>query len=291
VKDRTNVLALLAALLPALVAGCGRPPKPAAKDYTMHGQVLAVHADSNTLTVHNDDIPGFMPAMTMNYAVADPALMKGRTAGELITATLEVTDVSGKLTAITHTGSAPLPSGSNIAAMAGSLLDVGDPVPDVALIDQNNRRRSLSEWKGTLTVITFIYTRCPLPNYCPLMDHNFVEIQQAVARDPDLRGKVKLISISFDPDHDTLKVLAAHAKSLGADPAVWTFLTGDQMTIDRTAAKFGVGVMRTKGSPYITHNLRTAVIGTDGRILHIYSGNDWKPAAVLAELRAAHQHP
>lgn len=289
-KFGSRTLALLAVLVPALVAGC-RQPKPAARDYTLHGQVLAVLADRNELTIRHDDIPGFMPAMTMNYPVADPALMKGRTPGETITATLEVTDMSGKLTAITHVGSAPLPDGSNIAAMAGALLDVGDQVPDVALIDQDNRRRSLSEWRGSLTVITFIYTRCPLPNYCPLMDHNFVEIQQAVAKDPDLRGKVKLISISFDPDHDTPPVLAAHAKSLKADPAVWTFLTGDRMTIDRTAAKFGVGVMRTKGSPYITHNLRTAVIGTDGRILHIYSGNDWKPATVLADLRAAQQRP
>jgi protein SCO1 len=286
-RGRTTI-AFLAVVLPALVAGC-RQPKPAAKDYTLHGQVLAVLADRNELTIRHDDIPGFMPAMTMNYPVADPSLMTGRTAGELITATLEVTDTSGRLTAITHTGSAPLPDGSNIAAMAGSLLDVGDAVPDVALIDQDNRRRSLAEWRGSLTVITFIYTSCPLPDYCPLMDHNFVEIQQAVAADPDLKGQVKLISISFDPDHDTPAVLLAHARSLKADPAVWTFLTGDRMTIDRTAAKFGVGVMRTTGSPYITHNLRTAVVGADGRILHIYSGNDWKPATVLADLRAAHQ--
>jgi cytochrome oxidase Cu insertion factor (SCO1/SenC/PrrC family) len=120
------------------------------------------------------------------------------------------------------------------------------------------------------------------------MDQNFAAIQRSVAEDPALRGRIRLISISFDTDHDTPAVLAGHAKRLRADPAVWTFLTGDRVTVDRIAAKFGVGVMRgTESAAEITHNLRTIFIGADGTIAKIYPGSDWTTAAVLADLRRA----
>src|SRR4029079_6369609 len=127
------------------------------------------------------------------------------------------------------------------------------------------------------TLITFICTRCPLPNFCPLMDQNFAALQGVIAKDATLRGKVKLISITFDPEYDTPEVLAEHAKKMKADPAVWTFLTGDRLTIDRLAAKFGVGLLRTPGETPITHNLRTILIGADGAIAKIYSTNDCTP--------------
>ena len=249
-----------------------------------------MHEQTNHLTVRHEDIPGYMPGMTMNFAVA-PALMAGRTAGELIRATLEVTDTTAVLVAITRTGTAPLPEGS-ADSMAAILLNVGDEMPDAALIDQHDQRRAFSEWKGSLTVLTFIYTQCPLPTYCPLMDQNFAAIQRSAAEDPALRGRVRLVSVSFDPDVDTPAVLRAHAARRKADPAVWTFLTGDRVTVERFAARFGVSVMRTPPeSKEITHNLRTALIGTDGRILKLYSGNGWTPGAVLADLRAAARHP
>jgi protein SCO1/2 len=135
--------------------------------------------------------------------------------------------------------------------------------------------------------VTFIYTRGPLPTFCPLMDQNFATIQEAVAEDPALAGQVKLVSITFDPEHDTPEVLAAHAEKRHADPDVWTFLTGDQATIDRFAGRFGVGVLRQTEAADIQHNLRTTLVGRDGRVLKVYSGSDWTPGAVLADLRAA----
>jgi protein SCO1/2 len=173
-------------------------------------------------------------------------------------------------------------------SMATEVLDVGATVPDAALIDENDKRRAFAEWHGTPTLVTFIYTRCPLPNFCPLMDRNFAAIQRDGANDPTLAGKFKLVSVSFDPEHDTPAVLRAHARELGADAAVWTFLTADKVTIDRFAAKFGVGVVRDGDAPgVITHNLRTTLIGADGKILKIYGGSDWTPATALADLRAA----
>jgi protein SCO1/2 len=270
------------AMAAALGVGCSQN---APKRYPLHGQILAVDVAHQELTIKHEDIPGFMPGMTMSYAVAAPSLMQGRTPGETITATLEVSDMTGRLVAIEHRGSAPLPAGTNAVAVASALLDVGDPMPDVALIDQRDRRRSLAEWKGTATLITFVYTRCPLPNFCPLMDRHFETLQRSLSDEPTLRGRMKLISISIDPAFDTPLVLAAHAAQVKANPAIWTLLTGDVGTIDHLAAQFGVGVLRDpQDATNITHNLRTTLIGADGRLVKVYSGNDWTPAEVLADL-------
>jgi protein SCO1/2 len=275
--------ALIVAL--ALTVACsGSSP---AKRYEMTGQVLAVQADRTELTIRHDDIPGFMPAMTMTYPVTPATLLEGRKPGELIAATLEVRETDARLVAITSRGEAPLATNANQLAMASGLLQEGDAVPDAAFLDQDDRRRSLAEWHGSITLVTFIYTRCPVPTYCPLMDQNFATIQNAVLEDPALKDRVKLISISFDPEHDTPAVLRTHARNRRANPAVWTFLTGDRVTIDRIAGKFGVGLMRADGSTEITHSLRTTLIGRDGRIRTIYAGNDWTPHAVLNDLRRA----
>jgi protein SCO1/2 len=262
-----------------------------ARQYALTGQILAVNAERQELTLKHDDIPNFMPAMTMTYPVASKDLLEGRVPGELIAATLEVQESTGRLLAITHKGSAPLAADTNELALATGLLAEGDEIPDVALIDQDNRRRSLSEWRGGLTLITFIYTRCPLANFCPLMDQNFATIQRAASEDPLLKGQVKLVSVSFDPEADTPAVLAAHAASRQADPAVWTFLTGDRVTIHRLAGRFGVGVIRPEGITEINHNLRTALVGRDGRLRKVYGGNDWTPGTVLADMRAALRTP
>lgn len=268
-----------------LVAGCDRPDPP--KQYEMTGQILVVKENGQELTIRHDDIPGYMPGMTMTFPVAASSLMVDRTPGELITATLEVDGLSYRLTAITRTGMAPLPEGTNAVAMAEGILDVGDPMPDAALLDQTDRRRTLAEWRGTPVLVTFIYTRCPLPNFCPLMDRNFVSLQRSVAADPALAGQLRLLSISFDAEYDTPPVLAAHAATLGADTTTWTFLTGDRVTVDRLAARFGVGVIRgPDGATEITHNLRTALFAADGTLLHMYPGSDWSPRTVLNDLRA-----
>jgi len=283
---RHRALAWVLAL--ALVPACNR--KPAPKQYPIEGQILAVAAAEKQLTIKHGDIAGLMPAMTMTFPVANAKLMEGRTPGELVTGTLEVDNSLGRLVALTHVGTAPLPEGS--AAALTAPLAVGDVLPDAALIDQSNQRRAFSEWRGSTTVITFIYTRCPLPTFCPLMDQNFRTVQSEVAEDARLRGRVKLISITFDPEHDTPDVLTAHAKKLGADPTVWTFLTGDRVTIERVASRFGVGAFRSPDDPaQITHRLVTAIIGADGRLIEIYASNDWTPGTVLTDLRAAVRTP
>jgi protein SCO1/2 len=126
-----------------------------------------------------------------------------------------------------------------------------------------------------------------MQDFCPLMDRRFAEVQKAVAADPALARSVHLVSVSFDPARDTPPVLKAHAKTLGANPELWSFLTAAEPAIETFASRFGVSIMREGSDASITHNLRTAVIVPAGRLAKIYSGSDWSPETLLGDLRNA----
>ena len=257
--------------------------------YQLTGQILVVKPDTNEVLVKHGDIPGFMPAMTMPYSVNDPALLKDRAAGDLIKATLVVGTERPYLSAITKTGSAPLPddAATTIPVAAGvQFLQAGDVVPDTYLIDQDGTPISLKSFGDSALAVSFIYTRCPLPQFCPLIDRRFGEVQSLVAADPLLKGKVKLLSISFDPQFDRAAVLRAHAKKVGANPEVWRFATGEEAVVDRLAAAFGVNVIREKDGS-ITHNLRTAVIDPSGHVVSIVGDNAWTADELSRALKNA----
>jgi protein SCO1/2 len=165
---------------------------------------------------------------------------------------------------------------------------VGDRAPDVDLVDQAGRPRRLSDWRGRVVAVTFVYTRCPLPNFCPLMDRHFKAAQAALRADGSLRGQVHLLSVSFDPDFDRPAVLARHAAALGADPATWSYATGERAAIDAFASRFGVSIVREDpGGQEIVHNLRTAVIDRGGTVTALLGGNEWRAEELIAELRKA----
>jgi protein SCO1/2 len=259
------------------------------RTYQLTGQILVVKPDTKEVLVKHDDIPGFMPAMTMPYTVSDTAILKDREAGDLITATLKVAPDGAYLTAISKTGSAPLPADARTTIPAAAnvhLLQAGDRVPDTRLIDQHGRPLTLADFKGSATAITFIYTRCPLPQYCPLLDRRFAEAQKIAAADPALTGKIQLLSISFDPKFDRPEALQAHARKLAADPRVWRFATAEEAVVDRLAAEFGINVIREKDGS-ITHNLRTAVIDPGGQVRSILDNNAWTAEELVASLKDA----
>jgi protein SCO1/2 len=280
-----TIIALAAAA--GLVAACGRTDN--ARTYQLTGQILVVKHATNEVLVKHDDIPGFMPAMTMPYTVKDAAIIRERAAGDLITATLEVAPEGAHLSAISKTGSAPLPEDARTTIPAAAnvhLLQAGDAVPETKLTDQDGRSIALTDFKGSAVAVTFIYTRCPLAQFCPLIDRRFAEVQKLVAADPALAGKVRLVSISFDPQFDRAETLRAHARKLDADPAVWRFATADQTAVDRLAAEFGVNVIREKDGT-ITHNLRTAIVTPTGRVDSILDNNAWSAAELVAGLKVA----
>jgi protein SCO1 len=266
------------------VAACSAPQ---AREYPLKGQIITVKPDTRELTISHEDIPGLMPGMVMNFRVADPREMEGREPGQVITATLVVHDSHSEVRDITVTGTAPVDA--RVArASSVMILEVGDVPPEGAFVDQEGAPRTLSDWRGSASVITFIYTRCPLPDFCPRMERNFVELQRAILEDPALQGRARLIAISFDPEYDTPDRLRAHAQAVGARPEIWTYLTGATDAVERFAATFGVSVIRNPDNAAdITHNLRTVVLDSQGRVHEIFSGNDWTPSEAREALRQA----
>jgi len=278
-------LSLGAALL---VAACGRPSDE--RRYTLQGQVLSITPDRHEATIKHEEIKGLMPAMTMPYKVQETKLLDGVAPGDLINATLVVVTNDAYLVSLKKVGSAPLekPPAEAPAPSASSgfeLLKPGEAAPDTAFVDQDGKKRRFSSFQGQTVVLTFIYTRCPMPTFCPLMDRHFVSIQQKLKSDPALGRRVHLVTVSFDPLTDTPPVLRKHAQELHADLRGWTFLTGDRDEIDQFAARFGVSVARALNDQRdITHNLRTAIVDAKGKLVKVYTGNEWTPDQVLADL-------
>jgi protein SCO1 len=278
----------LAAVVAAatMIVSCG--PAATERTYTLQGQILSVAADHLEATIKHETIPGFMQAMTMPYKVREAKEFESLKPGDLITSTLVVTGNEAYLKDVKKVGEAPLEAPqAGLAAPASSgfeLLKPGESVPDATFVDQDGKTRPFSSFRGSTVALTFIYTKCPLPTFCPLMDRHFATIQSRMKDNPSLKN-VHLLSVSFDPITDRPPVLKRHAASLGADPSRWTFLTGDRDEIDRFAARFGVAVTREMADPTdITHNLRTAIVDAKGAFVKAYTGNEWTPDQVLTDL-------
>ena len=290
---RLLILGLTAALVAffTVIYFSRRSPSDA-RTFTLAGQVQSITPDRQEAMVKHGEIKGLMPAMTMPYRFKNKGDLDALKPGDLIDGTLVIETNDAFLTNVKKTGEAPIekpPAESLVTSStldkAKQLLKPGDTIPDGDFVDQNNRRASMKEFRGSTVVLTFIYTRCPLPTFCPMMDRHFVTLQEHMKSDKTLK-KVHLVTVSFDPTRDTPAVLRAHAKELMADLSTWTFLTGKPQAIDDFSAKFGVFVVRNPNDERdITHNLRTAVIGPDGVVKKIYTGNEWTPDDILADLK------
>jgi protein SCO1 len=275
--------------LAVLAAACAR--KPDQREYRLQGQVLAVTPNRHQATINHEEIKGLMAAMTMPYSVHDPTQLEGIAPGDLIDAKLVVLPSDAYLTDVKRVGQAPLPQApveapAPAASSGFELLKPGEGVPEGKFRDQDGKKRGFSSFKGSTVLITFIYTRCPMPTFCPLMDQHFVAIQKRLQDDAAMKGRVHLVSVSFDPLVDTPPVLKGHANNLGADLKTWTFLTGDRDDIDRFASRFGVSVARAPNDQRdITHNLRTAIVDAEGKLVKVYIGNEWTPDQALADVK------
>ena len=276
----------LSLIVAMAAAACGS--SKAQRSYTLQGQILSIAPDHLSASIKHEEIKDFMGAMTMTYKVRDPKLFEGIVAGDLINATLVVESTDGAvadayLSTVKKVGQAPLEKPA--AASGFELLTPGEAVPDAPFVDQDGAKRRFSSFKGAPVALTFIYTKCPIPDFCPLMDRNFAAVQTQIKADPAL-SRAHLVSVSFDPVNDTPAVLKQHAAELKADPARWTFLTGDRDAIDQFSARFGVGVDRALDDPAnITHRLRTAIVDAEGKLVKVYAGNEWKPSQLVADLK------
>jgi protein SCO1/2 len=257
---------------------------PPVREYTLVGQIVAIDGATSYVTVRHGDIKGFMPGMTMPFAVKDPSLLEGRVPGDLITATLLVQNTDAWISRLTKTGSAPLPA-PNTRPVLG--LAPGDRVSDQTFVDQNDAPLTMGWVDGHVAVVTFIYTRCPLQDFCPAIDRRFLELQDAIKRASGSLAHVRLLSVSIDPSFDRPAVLAAHAQKLGADPAVWRFVTAPPDDIAVFGRQFGLDVRQTGAAPAdIEHNLRTVVLDRDRRVVEVRTGTGWTAADLVERLRA-----
>lgn len=275
-------------VLALVAASCSRPSSDH-REFTLQGQILSIQPDHKEAVIRHEEIQGFMSAMTMPYSVVDPKEYADLAPGDLVTATLIVESTRAYLEKVKKVGNAPLEAaagGASPEAASGfELIKTGAPVPNQTFVDQDGKSVSLDSLRGSAVIVTFIYTSCPMPEFCPLMDTNFAKIQERLKEQNNLL-KAHLLSVSFDPQVDTPAVLKKHATDLGADPRLWTFVTGDRDEIDKWASGFGVSISRAMNDPRdITHNLRTAILDRQGNLVQVYTGNTWTPAQVLADLR------
>jgi protein SCO1/2 len=239
--------------------------------------VVAVEAGGRRLTVRHAAIPGLMPAMTMPFPV------RGRSraaAGERIAARLVVTKSDSWLEEVTVVGRAPAAGVARRPAAYAPRRE-GERLSEFRLTDQDGRRVTLRDLRGKTVAITFIYTRCPLPNFCPLLSERFAEVQRRIRPLP-LRRRVTLLSVSFDPEYDTPARLRDYGRRFHADPGFWRLLTGSPQQVEALASELGVVYAPDQGM--INHNLETTVLDGGGRVVRRFSGNDWAVASLVTEL-------
>jgi len=275
---RTLTAALFASLL---LDGCS--PKPANEQrYELKGKVVAVDRAKGEVSVDHEEVKGYMAAMTMDFPVRDAEALKVMEAGDQLQASLVVTDDgywldNPVITKGLSGGALTPPAGSNEP-------QPGAVVPDVKLVNQDGRPVNPQQFKGRALVVTFIYTRCPLPDQCPLLSTNFAQLNSAILADEGLRKRTHLLSVTLDPEYDRPPVLKAYGKTYaGGRFDNWDFATGDPAEVRRLAEFFGL-IYKAEGDQVI-HSLRTAIVTPEGKLLKIYRGNEWKPDEVLSELK------
>jgi protein SCO1/2 len=244
-----------------------------AQHHTGRGLILRVDQPGSTVTISHDAFPGFMDAMAMPFELKGGARAVTLRPGDRVQFRLSVKKGRSWVDRVDVVSAAPVDAGLQQTPVAPVLVPVGSPMPDFELTDQSGRAVALSALKGKVVAVTFIYSRCPLPDYCPRMIENFRAVRQrfAARMDQDL----VLLTISFDPKYDTPEILTRYAASQRAGGPGWHFLTGDPARIERVCNAFGIQYWAEEG--LITHSLQTAVIDRDGRLAATVEGKDFTP--------------
>jgi protein SCO1 len=281
----------------ACVAGCHSGAKPtdqgsaasAFKVYKLRGKVVSTNSATGEVTLNHDAIPGFMEAMTMPYKLKDPSILSELHPGDTITADVLVSQNPDADVLLDHIVVVAQAKPDYKPMVFYHVPAPGDAVPDFKLRNQDGRSIHLDQFRGKALLVTFIYTRCPSPNFCPLVTRNFAVIDRQLAANPGLYAKTHLLCVSFDPDHDTPARLRAYgAQYIGSDAknafAHWDFAVPSKPELLEMAKYFDVGI--TPGpEDTITHTLSTTLIGPHGKVAQFYPGNEWTPDQVVADVK------
>jgi protein SCO1/2 len=283
-----TVFVALNTIIPGLA--CKPRRNPNEKRYDLKGKVVEVNKLEHTATIAHEDIKGYMPAMTMPFKIRDDRDLEMLKAGDQVTGTLVVDDVSSwvEVTAVVE---GPVVDSQNVDVPGEP--KPGTDVPDFGLVNQDGKRIHLAQYRGQALALTFIYTRCPMPDQCTLMSNNFAAIDQELQKQPDMYAKTHLLTISFDSEYDSPKVLRSYGASHSGrytDETFqhWEFAGGTADEVKGIAQFFGLRYFHDteSGQDQVMHTLRTVVIGPDGKVFKLYRGNEWKPAEIVSDLES-----
>ena len=281
-----HALSLICFLL-ALAPGCSKNAGTDIVTFPLRGEVVRIDSAQLRVTVSHQAIPNYMNAMTMPFKVHEAGLLRGLSVGDSIQATLAVSHTESWLEQIAVVGKGEIPPTlTPDQILTAKVFRTGEPFPDESLINQDGKKVSLGSFRGKVIALTFIYTRCPLPDFCIRMSDHFARVQRSLKGDAGLNGKWHLISVSFDPKFDRPAVLKRYAGEYGADFSTWDFAT-DPDTLGPVIRRLadGLGLEYTADEGLIDHNLRTVIIDTDGKLARVITGNEWKPEELAGEIR------
>jgi protein SCO1/2 len=259
------------------------------KVYKLRGKVVSTDAAKGEATLNHEAIAGFMEAMTMPYKLKDAAILGELHPGDVITADVLVSRDPNADVLLDHIVVVAQAKPDYRPSVIYHIPVQGDAVPDFKLHNQDGRPIHLGQFKGQALLVTFIYTRCPLPNFCLRMTRNFAQVNKELEANPAHYPKTHLLSVSFDPQHDTPARLRAYgATYIGSNSAEafdhWDFAVPDGPVLPELAKFFDVGI--TPGpDETINHSLSTTLIGPDGKVVRFYPGNEWTVEQVMAELQ------
>ena len=278
-----NALLLILIALAGVGASCTRHSANE-KRYDLKGKVVSVDADKQLVTISHEEVKGYMPGMTMPFSVRNQSDFQMLQPNAEVTATLVVDGSHSWLEDLFVV--VKQEAGAPVSGTAVVQAKEGDEVPNYTFVNQDAKQIRLSNYRGKALLLTFIYTRCPDPEFCTLMSDNFAQVERQLGQDPELYAKTHLLSITIDPAYDEPKVLrsygAAHTERYENETfAHWEFATGDQ--VKDIAQYFGLTYFPENNQ--IKHSLRTVVISPEGKVAKVYSGNEWKPEEVVAEIK------
>ncbi|HKR11936.1 MAG TPA: SCO family protein [Pyrinomonadaceae bacterium] len=278
---------LLLLLLIASIGGAAacRRASGDEKRFDLKGTIVSVEPEKQQVTIAHDEVKGYMPGMTMPFTVRNAADMQMLTPKAEITATLVV---DGKHSWLEDLFVVTRQEAGGTGAAVPPEAKEGDEVPNYALVNQDAKPISIKNYRGKTLLLTFIYTRCPIPDYCTLMSNNFAQIERQLGQDPELYARTHLLSISIDPAYDEPKVLrsygAAHTERYQNETfAHWEFATGTNDQVKEIAQYFGLSYFPEKDQ--IIHGLRTVIVNAEGKVAKIYKGNEWKTDEVVEEIK------
>jgi protein SCO1/2 len=258
------------------------------KSYPLRGKVVSTNPATGEVTLDAQAIPGFMEAMTMPYKVRDTRMLGELHPGDPVTADVLVSQTADAEVFVDHFVVIGQGKPDYKPKIQFHVPEAGDKVPDFKLINEEGKPIHLEQFRGKALLLTFIYTRCPLPDFCPRVTHNFAVIEKSLAAYPQLYADTHLLCASFDPDGDTPARLKSYGETYmgSAAPkafAHWDFAVSSKAELAPMAQWFDVGLTSEQNGT-ITHTLSTTLIGPDGKVVKFYPGNEWTPQELLADV-------